>query len=196
MESQWTRRWRAASRREQYLLVGLAGALALAGLARLHAAADASTARVRELAAATALAGDGVDEALWRERALPSEAAAAGWREATWQGSSYGVLSAEIQTRLMAIGVEAGFAGMIIEVDPAPLDIGTTSVLRFRMSGAALYGDATARLLAAIAANEKRLILDEASIANNPNGSGRVNLSGVAPIIIGQTSANSGETPS
>lgn len=196
MLAQVTDRWSKATRREQYILVALAAVALVALLWRLNDAAGAVRARLLTLSEQAAASGDGVNEELWTSRASDAAAAAAAWRAASWQGASNGVLSAEIQTRLMEIGAAAGITSMVIEVDPAPLSVGAVSMLRFRLSGAALYRTSTPEFLAAVAANEKRLILDETTIdITTEGGAGRVSASGLAPILVDPPPA-AGGTPS
>ena len=193
MLAQLTDRWTRATRREQYILVALAAVALLALLWRLNDAAGSVRLRLLALSEQAAASGDGVDEALWTGRASDAAAAAAAWRAATWQGASNGVLSAEIQARLMEIGAASGVTSMVIEVDPAPLSVGAVSMLRFRLSGAALYRTSTPEFLAAVAANEKRLILDETTIdITTEGGAGRVSASGLAPILVDPAPAADG----
>jgi hypothetical protein len=183
------------SRREQYLMAAFFAVALFAALWRLHDAVDGARSQLVVLSEQVAASGDGVDEELWNARATEAAAAAGAWRSASWQGPSFGVLSAEIQARLMAIGAEAGVSGMVIEVDPAPLEIGSVSVLRFRFSGSALYRTSMPEFLAQVAGNDRRLLLDEASIDIGSEGPGRVTVSGLAPIILEQAAAQDASQP-
>lgn len=183
------------SRREQYLLTAFFAVALFAGLWRLNDAVNGARSQLVALSEQVAASGDGVDEELWNARATEAAASAGAWKAASWQGPSFGVLSAEIQARLMAIGAAAGVTSMVIEVDPAPLEIGSVSVLRFRFSGSALYRTSMPEFLAQVAGNDRRLLLDEASIDIGSDSPGRVTVSGLAPIILEQAPSSDASQP-
>ncbi len=188
-------RWEKATRREQYILVALIAVVLFAGMWRLNEISNAARLRLQALSEQVAASGDGVDEELWSARAAEAAELSSLWKAASWQGASFGVLSAEIQARLMEIGTAAGVTSMVIEVDPSPLEIGAVSVLRFRFSGAALYRTSAPEFLAAVAGNTRRLMLDEASLEISADSAGRITVSGLAPIILDVATAPGGGSP-
>ena len=187
MFSSIVQRWQTITVREQYMIVLLGAIVLLLGIFKLHDATVISHQRLQEVSARAASAGDGINEDLWSTRSEEAQNILDSWRKATWQSNSYGIIQAQMQTRLLEIAAEAGLTGIKIDVDPSPVALGTTSLLRFRVNANARFRSSMPQFLAGLVANEQRLILDEASILAG-NGAGRLVVSGMAPVLITSSS--------
>ena len=187
-------RWQAITVREQYMVVVLAAIVLFLGVLKVHDSATSSYKRLQEVSARAANAGDGLNQDLWSTRSEEAGTVLNTWRKATWQSNSYGIIQAQMQTRLVEIAAEAGLTGMKIEVDPSPVTLGTNTLLRFRVNATARYRTSIPEFLSGLVANDQRLILDEVSILAG-SGAGRLVVSGMAPVIVVAASSRSETSP-
>jgi len=185
----FTQRWQSISLRERYLLVALSAIVFTLVILQINTTVAAAKARMLGLSIEAVRSGDGVSEELWRGRAQSAAQGADSWQKASWSNPSIGVLQSQIERRLLELGTQAGLSRMNIDVDRTPLTVAETQMLRFRLSGSATYRDSTPKILAGLAANPQRLIIDEASVFFRGGDTGRLNISGLAPILLEDVTA-------
>ena len=170
--------------RTLYGLIALGCLLGISLLGRLDAAtqraadvrAEAETRLVRH--------GGAIDEALWRERAASAETELTFWKSTHWSGSTAGVIAAELEDAITQVIRSAELDIVVVNVEAAPSESQSGSILRFRFSTESSRGDGVAKTLAAFGAHDPILVIDEINAVFDENSHGRFSASGYAPISL------------
>ncbi len=170
--------------RTLYGLIALGCLLGFAIIGRIDdAAAEAQVAR-EAVDARLARHGGAVDETLWMERANEAEQTLAAWQTTHWSAPTAGVIAAELQSSVTSVLSSANLRVLSVKIDPEPTELPTGAILRFRFATESRNGDSVAKTLAALAAHEPMIVIDEVNAVFDERKQGRFSASGYVPINI------------
>ena len=128
--------------------------------------------------------GDGLDLDEWTARADAAATVTAGWQALSWTGPTAGVIDAQIQSRLTAIGSEATLDNVRIDVDPDVISIETGRYLRFQFSTRNSDFPSVLAGLEKIAGATPALLAKDINLSLQRDQSVTMTLSGLAPVTI------------
>ncbi|NJM34745.1 MAG: hypothetical protein HC850_08580 [Rhodomicrobium sp.] len=137
--------------------------------------------------------GDQLGEEVWKARADEARSALGAWRATRWNGSTPGVIAAEIQGVLSRIASDARLEVLAAEVEPTPVETGGGAALRFRFSAQTPEGSSgIARALQDLSAHKPLIIVTEMNSTFPTRGIGRFSASGYALISLTAPEAPAG----
>lgn len=128
--------------------------------------------------------GEGLDLATWRERADAASQSLEAWRGRLWSGPTPGIVAADIQAHVNAVGGSFNLSGQKTEVDPEPIVVAQGQGLRFRVQASIRSSAQFARFFGALEEGTPVLFVDELSLTIARDDRGFFELSGIAPIDI------------
>ena len=170
--------------RTLYGLIALGCLLGVSLIGRLDDIAKTAAQSRAETDARLTRHGGAIDETLWNERAADAEAELAFWQSTHWSGSTPGVIAAELESAINQITRGAGLRVINVNIDPAPSETPSGSVIRFNFATESRSGDSVAKTLAAFGAYQPILVIDEMNAVFDENIHGRFSASGYAPVSI------------
>ncbi len=170
--------------RTLYGLIALGCLLGFAVIARIGDAAARAEETRAQVDERLTRHGGAIDEGVWRERAENAEQALALWRATRWSGPTSGIIAAELQGAIGRVVSSAQLNMLSVNVEPAPAESPSGTVLRFRVATDSRSGDSVAKALAAFGAHEPMIVVDEVNAVFDEGSSGRFSISGYAPITI------------
>ncbi len=170
--------------RTLYGLIALGVLLGFAFIARMDDAVEQAREVRTQADERLARHGGAIDEKLWRDRAENAESALSLWQATQWSGPTAGFVAAELQGAISAAARSAELNVLSVEVEQAPVELQSGSALQFRLATDSRSGDSVARLLAALAAHQPMIVVDEVNAVFDEQSSGRFFAAGYAPVSL------------
>ncbi|MEM6536636.1 MAG: hypothetical protein AAF668_02775 [Pseudomonadota bacterium] len=155
------------------------------GMTMFDASKEAEQTRLQTMSRlAVANVGVGVDE--WQAREAEARQAASASDAFLWVAETNGLVSAEVENRLRMLGdTLEGMSRLQIEVDPNPIEIGTSAYLkglRLTLTGRSTSKDVGAEFLSQLNELSPILIIDEVMISTSGKDGLMVEVSAIAPL--------------
>lgn len=129
--------------------------------------------------------GTGLDEAAWTQRAQDALNAQSRWEGFTWTGPTPGIIAAQIQSQLSAMGATYNLENVRIEVDPSAITLPSgETILRFQLAGRSREIVDLVSCLEAVTAASPGLAIDEMNVTISNRNRGALRIAGLAAIAI------------